>query len=130
MSPHSARTFSARIALLDAQIVDSDDLPVGRVDDVELEPNADGLKVVALLTGSQALGERLGGATGRVLAGISAQLRDDPGPTKLDPSLVREIEPFVKLERPLADLDGLAPFERWLGKNLIGQLPGAGDAIE
>jgi hypothetical protein len=52
------RQISARIALLDKQLVDSDRLPIGRVDDLELSLPAGGgpPEVEALLTGAEALG--------------------------------------------------------------------------
>jgi hypothetical protein len=66
---------SLRFTLLDQQLVDADDRPIGRVDDVLLElPGGGGPpEVVALLTGAQALGERLGGLTGRVMASAASQ---------------------------------------------------------
>lgn len=129
MSDH----FSLRMALLDKQIVDCESLPIGRVDDVEIDPAADGSpRVVALLTGAQALGERLGGRGGRWIAGGSARLRapgEQPGPTHIGWSLVDHIEPMVALTVRLDALPNVAGLERWLGRR-VERVPGAGDASE
>jgi hypothetical protein len=127
-APH----FSARIALLDKQLVDSDRLPVGRVDDVELVVSADGdaPHVEALLTGAQALGQRIGGLTGGLMAATAARLRSSPdGPTRIEMQLVEQIDPMVKLRVPLRQLPQVAALERWLAVR-VERLPGAGDAFE
>ena len=128
-----SRHVSVRHGLLDKQIVDRDRLPIGRVDDLELAVE-DGavVRVEAILTGAQALGERLGGMLGRWLAGSSARLRPggDDGPTRIDPALVVELEPFVGLSARFDELPHVAGLERWLARNVVGRLPGAGDARE
>ena len=60
--------------LLDRQIVDIDGEPVGKVDDVELtlDPATGRLRVTALLSGQQVLGERIGGRVGGSLPGSPA----------------------------------------------------------
>lgn len=124
---------SARIALLDAQLLDADDLPFGRVDDIELSLDRERPRVVGLLTGTEALGARLGGHLGRALASASARMRPPAaggGPARIDPALVEEVKPMVKLRASLAELKAVAPGERWLSRKLIGKLPGAGDATQ
>ena len=73
--------ISARLALLDHQLPDADGLPVGRVDDVELSVPTSGAppEVEAVLTGAEALGQRLGGLTGAVMAGAASRLRPTTG---------------------------------------------------
>ena len=131
MSEH----VSVRIGLLDKQIVDCERLPIGRVDDLELSAPADGdaPRVEAILTGAQALGERLAGTIGRWMAGVAARLRphsSPEGPTRIDPALVTELEPFVQLSVRLDQLPEVAALERWLGRHAVATLPGAGDASE
>jgi hypothetical protein len=128
MSEH----VSLRIGLLDKQIVDCDLLPIGRVDDLELAFPEDGPpEVEALLTGAQALGERLGGTLGGWLAATAARLRTRSArPARIDPALVAELEPFVRLSVPFDDLPEVAGLERWLARHVVGRLPGAGDAGE
>jgi hypothetical protein len=124
--------ISARIALLDKQIVDSDQLPIGRVDDAEIElPNDGGPpRVAALLVGAEALGDRLGGATGRVMAATAARLRHGTdGPPTIDAALIADLEPMIKLRVRFAALEGVAGLERWLSER-VERAPGAGDAPE
>lgn len=122
--------LSARIALLDMQIVDCERLPIGRVDDLELERPGHGSKprVVAVLTGSEALGDRIGGITGRWMGAVSRRLRDAPGPTRIDPALIAEVAPLVRLRVAFHDLPDVAALERWLSRHVIEKLPGSGDA--
>jgi hypothetical protein len=127
--------LSVKIALLDKQLVDSNRLPFGRVDDLLLSESSkeDGPRVEALLTGAQALGERLGGSVGGWMAAAAARFRPrsgPKGPTRIDPSLVTELEPFVQLSVRFEDLREVAALERWLSRHLIEPLPGAGDASE
>lgn len=131
MSDH----VSVRMGLLDKQIVDCERLPIGRVDDLELSAPDDGgaPKVEAILTGAQALGERLDGTIGRWMAEAAARLRPrsfPAGPTRVDPALVAELEPFVRLTARFDDLPGAAGLERWLGRHVVAPLPGAEDASE
>ncbi len=131
MSEH----VSVRLGLLDKQIVDCERLAIGRVDDLELSLRAggEGPEVEAILTGAQALGERLGGILGGWMAATAARLRTrsaPSGPTRIDPSLVVELEPFVRLSVRFHDLPHVAGLERWLATNLIERLPGAGHASE
>ncbi len=131
MSEH----VSVRIGLLDKQIVDCERLPVGRVDDLELSASTEGRapKVEAILTGAEALGGRLGGTIGRWMAGAAARLRSrssGEGPTRIDPALVAELEPFVQLTARLEDLPDAAGLERWLARHAVGPLPGAERASE
>ena len=131
MSDH----VSVRISLLDKQIVDCERLAIGRVDDLELSLPAEDEppRVQAILTGAEALGERLGGTVGRWMAGTARLLRPrsaHEGPTAIDPALVTELEPFIRLSVRFDDLPGLAGLERWLARHAVGPLPGATDARE
>ncbi len=131
MSVPPSRTISARIALLDKQLVDVEGLPFGRVDDVELRfAEERPPEVTALLTGAEALGPRLGGPVGRLMTAAAARLRSrstPSGPPKIGPELIEEIEPLIRLTVPLSELPQAAALERWLGAR-IARLPGAGDA--
>ncbi len=125
--------FSLRRDLLDQQIVDCERIPLGRVVDVEIEPAAARAEpsISSILTGSEALGQRLGGRLGRWMERSSARARDrsDPaGPTRLDPRALDELDPELKLHAHLRDLQHIAGLERWLADNLIGRIPGAGRA--
>jgi hypothetical protein len=124
--------ISARISILDNQIVDADGVPIGRVDDLELRVQGHGApEVVALLTGSRALGARLGGAIGRAMVAVSSRLRaprSPARPTRIDPELIAELEPSVRLRASLEELPEVAALERWLAENVIEKFPGVPDA--
>ena len=126
---------SVRFTLLDQRIVDSQQRPVGRVDDLEIEIPRDGgePEVVALLTGAQALGERLGGLTGRLMAGVAARLRTGAAPSRpvaVPAELVAVDDNLVTLTVPIRELPQLMALERWLAHHVVEGLPGAGDARE
>ncbi len=128
-----SRDFSLRHDLLDQQIVDCERIPIGRVTDVEIAPGGarEPARIRHVLTGSEALGQRLGGTLGRWIEHSSARARGpeaDPGPTRLEPEAIDQLEPEVKLHAHLRDLEHMAGLERWLADNLIGRIPGAGDA--
>jgi hypothetical protein len=123
--------LSARLTLLDAQITDCDRLPIGRVDDLELCFPADGdpPHVARVLTGSQALGERLGRPVGRLMASVSKRLRAPGaghGPSSFDARLISETEPMIRLSVQADELDGIAQLEHWLAANFLERLPGTG----
>ncbi len=131
MSDH----VSVRISLLDKQIVDCERLAIGRVDDLELSlPSEEQpARVEAILTGAEALGERLGGTVGRWMAATTRLLRPPSaheGPTAIDSSLVAELEPFIRLSVRFDDLPDVAGLERWLARRAVEPLPGATDARE
>src|SRR6476660_3620407 len=103
--------------LLDRQIVDRDGTPVGKVDDVELGRTDDGrVRVVALITGQQALGRRLGGPLGRWVTATARQLdRDRRGPRRIPYRLVSRVDSAVHLS-VRRDLLPEEPMERWLDR--------------
>ncbi|MFI9006005.1 hypothetical protein ACIGNX_02070 [Actinosynnema sp. NPDC053489] len=116
--------------LLDRQVVDLHGRLVGKVDDVELDVGEDGVPVVAaLLVGQRALGERLGGALGRWLAGVATRLQGgSPRPVlSIAFDHVAAVGSAVELSVPV-ELFDTPPLERWLGEHVIGRLPGARDA--
>jgi hypothetical protein len=127
------REASLRVEMLDRQVVDSDDLPVARVDDLEIDVSGEGEpRVTRLLCGQEVLGERLGGLTGSLFARSARRLRARTGPEggfAIEPADVDAWEPVVKLRSGIADLDA-APLEKWLGRRVIRHLPGASDAGE
>lgn len=128
--------LSLRLDVLDRQIVDSDGVPVGRIDDLVLGEPAGGAQTPtprAILTGAQALGERIGGTTGRTMARVAARLRPHgrpQGAAAIELGLVDRIDEEVRLALPLADLPHVAGLEHWLAEHVVGPLPGSGDARE
>jgi sporulation protein YlmC with PRC-barrel domain len=111
--------------LLDRQIVDSDGLPVGKVDDVELGRAEDGgLYVAALLTGEQVLGRRIGGALGRWMTAAGGRPVNG---RRIAYDWVASVSSAVVLSVK-RDLLPEPELETWLNDHLIGRIPGADDA--
>ena len=124
MSDH----VSVWLDLIDHQIVDSEMRPFARIEDLELAvvPGDSALTVENLLVGAEAFGERLGGTLDR--ARSRAPPRRSVGWAGSDRCLVEKVDPLVQLRVPLRELPQAAPLERWLAHNLVGRVPGAGDA--
>jgi sporulation protein YlmC with PRC-barrel domain len=116
--------------LLDRQIVDRDGLLVGKVDDVELSED-DPPRVVALLLGPGALGQRMGGWVGRAIAGAARRLQPgaDPVPTRIPYEQVARLDTAVHLRIPHGDLPRPS-LEGWLCDHIIDRIPGADRAGE
>jgi sporulation protein YlmC with PRC-barrel domain len=116
--------------LLDRQIVDRNDTPVGNVDDVELEVGPDGrLRITALLCGLAVLGRRIDGRPGRLMTRLARRFADDghPQPLRIPWDQVAEVSSAVRL-RISKDLLDDPPLEKWLREHLIDRIPGAKDA--
>jgi len=114
--------------LLDRQIVDRAGRPVGKVDDVELTYDEDGVpRVTALLLGQHVLGRRIGGALGRWMTAAARRMSEPPDqpPLRIPYDLVARVDSAVNLSvarELLAD----PPLEAWLRDHLIARIPGAG----
>ena len=121
----------ASLDLLDRQILDCNDEPVGKVDDVELSDPRDGPpRVVAFLLGPQAYGQRLGGRIGAWIASTGARLAGTDLPIRIPIALVDEIGVSIKLRVPVGEIERVERFEEWLRHHLIGRIPGASSASE
>ncbi len=114
--------------LLDRQVVDRDGQLVGKVDDVELS-DEDPPRVVALLLGPRALGERMGGWLGRLIAGVATRLHSANGPyrARIPYEHVAGVDTVVQL-RTRRELLPEPALEEWLSEHVIGRIPGASDA--
>ena len=126
-----SRHVSLRIALLDKQLVESARLPIGRIDDLEIELDGAVPRIGAILTGAEALGDRLGGTVGNWMSRTAARLRSrdhPPGPIRIEPEIVDRLEPMVQLGVPLSELHHVATLEKWLAREVVEPAPGAGDA--
>ncbi|NBE84448.1 hypothetical protein [Micromonospora rubida] len=113
--------------LLDRQIVDRDGRLVGKVDDVEFGVDTDGVPyVAALLSGHEALAQRIGGRAGRLLLAVADRLVDDPPvtPLRVPYRLVERVDSAVRLRVGLDELPG-SPTEQWLRRHLIDRIPGS-----
>lgn len=113
--------------LLDRQIEDMNGEPVGKVDDVELAFDEDGVPYVAALrSGQTALGDRFVGALGRWISGAAARLDvEHRGPRRISWDLIDKVDSAVIL-KVRQELLPDPPLESWLANHLIGRIPGAG----
>lgn len=117
--------------LLDRQIVDDEQQSVGKVDDVDFV--VDGLgapRLSALLSGAQALGERMGGLVGGAMAGAARRMLTDPrdGARAVPWSDVAELAYVIKLRAGITELHLEPALEVWVRDNVIAPLPGSGHA--
>ena len=122
------RIVHAQLHLLDRQIVEQrTGRMVAKVDDVELDLEADVPVVTGLLCGPAAWGPRLPGVLGRAITGIHGRLheRENAGPSVIDYSHVVEIGSAVRVDRRDLGAHGL---DDWLDAHVIGRIPGAGHA--
>lgn len=113
--------------LLDRQIVDRDGRLVGKVDDLAFAFDDEGYPYVdCLLTGQGALGQRVGGLTGRFLLALADRFVESPPvrPVPIPFSLVERVDSAVRLRCRSADLPPSA-VENWLRRNVIERIPGA-----
>lgn len=118
---------SVVLDLLDNQVVDSEGVPLGRVDDLELclpvdvgAPSDERARVTAVVIGAAALGRRLGGITGRVMTASAERLRPagSHGPT-VEVSAVRVVRPLLRLTVAGPALPGVAGLEKWLRRHVV-----------
>ena len=130
MSPVSKHpdVIEANLDLLDHQLLEREGTPCGNVDDLDLEVFSDGAppRVTAILTGTIALGPRIGGRLGRWIASIASTLHplESPEPVRIDLRDVVSISSAVTIDK-LADDLGSYRSELWFRDNLIGRIPGA-----
>ncbi|MEA2433735.1 MAG: hypothetical protein QOG54_1192 [Actinomycetota bacterium] len=115
------------LELLDKQILDVQDFPCGKVDDLELVLGDDGRGpiVTAIFTSPEALGRRLGGIVGRSMVTVWRRLHPnkDPHSNRIEWSDVEKIDYALHLNvgRTVA---GLVLSESWARK-FIERIPGA-----
>lgn len=125
-------TLDAGLTLLDREILDADDQPVGKVDDLELSDGGPGRppRIEALLMGPVAYGGRIGGPVGDWIRRVGAKLADTDQPIRIPMSMVEDIDVSVKLSVSLRHVQRATRVERWLEGHFIGRIPGAHRAPE
>jgi sporulation protein YlmC with PRC-barrel domain len=111
--------------LLDRQVIGSDGLLIRKVDKVELSTD-DPPRVVALLIGPQALGERIGGRLGDFIAELARRLHPakDQVVLRIPYEQVDHVDTAVHLRIGRDDLPEPA-LESWLREHVIDRIPGA-----
>jgi hypothetical protein len=103
--------------LVDAELFDSNEVPCGRVDDVQLELTARGLEVVALLVGPGAWQARL-----PALLRVVARVLFGHHRVRVPAAEIAQIAEVVRLRSPAATL-GLGIADRRTGRGLT-RFPG------
>ena len=123
-----ARRLYAAMELLDRQLVDRNDRPCGKVDDLELARDGDGrLYVSAILAGPGILATRLGRRgfgpwLERAVARLAPSSRADP--FRIPFAEVGEMESHIKLAVDAHDLATYAT-ERWSRDHVVDHIPGS-----
>jgi hypothetical protein len=130
----TGRVLDAGLKLLDRQLIDSEGMLAGKVDDLELTPSEDDPNVLyatAILAGPGALAGRLGGRLGHLLERVSNRLRDtaEDRPARVPFGVVKRIDSAVDLWVPKEHLE-TDRLEQWARQTIIAKLPGAGDAAQ
>jgi len=129
----AGRTLYAGLELLDRQILDSDGMLAGKVDDLDLEvPEEGGLpSVTAILSGPGALASQLGGRLGRWLASVHRRLHpfEEPGPARISFGVVKRVDEHVELAIARDELESNRA-EEWARDVVISKIPGARHAPE
>jgi len=113
--------------LLDREILDKDDTPVGKVDDLDFEILPDGSPVLsAILCGPTALGPRLGGRLGTWWVSIARRLRpnDDPTPVHVGIDDVDHVDRETLRLRITGSNAGTLRLQRWVDAKIVKRIPG------
>jgi sporulation protein YlmC with PRC-barrel domain len=133
MSSAEGRELYAARELLDHQIVDSDGMLAGKVDDLELDEGTKtkGPAVVAILSGPGALSGQFGKRLGPWLESVQRRLHPDgdPGPARIGFGVVKRVKEHVTLSVPREELESTLA-ERWSRDVVIDKIPGAGHAAD
>jgi hypothetical protein len=130
MTRWSEREFTANDMLLDRELIDSNGMPAGRVDDLELSEPSPGHPPVltALLCGPTAFGPRIGGRLGTWWLAAGRRLRPiaDSYPNRIPAELIDHVDRLeITLLTPRQNLDSYR-FRRWAEDKIIGRIPGSG----
>ena len=138
--PTPGRSVWAALQLLDRQIVDRNDMPAAKVDDLEFalpddsesesesESDAGDLPVLTdILCGPAALAGRFNRRLGHAIELLRRVIQPtaEPGPARVAWSLVREFDTKVTLN-VTADEAGLTHVDRWLTREVLAHSPGSG----
>jgi hypothetical protein len=127
----AGRVLHAQLHLLDRQVVSNrDKLLLCKVDDLEIDLDADVPHVSAFLTGPAAWGARLPGLLGAMVTSVHRRLHPDhrPRPNVIPASRLVDVTSAVIVDSG----DGLEVqgFGRWVDEQVISRLPGSGHAAE
>ncbi|HEY3548247.1 MAG TPA: hypothetical protein VGK17_19410 [Propionicimonas sp.] len=117
--PAGGRLLDARLSLLDRQVLDVDGVPVGVVDDLELDDLAD--RVIGPGTAAPVVRNLVHGPI--LLNRIFGQRRPLGHPTRVGWDTLATIDSALHLAVPSSSLE-VGWLEGWLAANVIGRIPG------
>lgn len=112
------------LRLLDRRVVDADGEPLGRVDDLALERDGTSARLVSIVMGPEALGARLGGVLGQLVAGAARLRPEGAGAPEVRLEEVDSVDVEVRLRAHRRDLS-FPRSEGWVRDHIIARLPGA-----
>jgi hypothetical protein len=127
----AGRVLWAALHLADRQVVDCDDVPTAKVDDLEfdLSEEGDGLPVLsAILCGQAALARRFNRSLGRGVELLRRVIRPEaePGPARIGWGAVKDIGTDITLSISRDDVD-VTLVDRWLSREILDHIPGSGN---
>jgi hypothetical protein len=129
MNDIAKRVIDAGLNVLDRQIIDSDGMMSGNVDDLELTFPSDGGPpvITGILSGPGALARRLGRRSGVWLESLHSRLHpaEQPGPARIAFGVVKRVADHVEITVPRSELD-VGRFEEWVREKIISKIPGSG----
>lgn len=120
------KPFHIALELLDRQLIDADELPCGKVDDLRLSWEKGARPVVThILVGPGALGPRLHGPVGRTLFAVWRRLhpQQEPEPVALEWETIGKTDYAIHLKVRAKD-GGLRRGQQWVYNRIIAKIPG------
>jgi hypothetical protein len=125
----AGRALWAGLHLLDRQVVDRDEVPSAKVDDLDfaLADEPGGLPVLTdILCGQAALAGRVWPRLARGLELLRRTVDPvaEPGPARVPWSAVASVATHLTLHVRRQDLP-VSVAERWLAREVVGRIPGA-----
>jgi sporulation protein YlmC with PRC-barrel domain len=127
----AGRVLHADLHLMDRQVIEQrHGRMVAKVDDLEIDIEADVPHVTALLTGPQAWGARLPGLAGAFVMSVHRLLHPDtdPGPNAIPAGRITDITSAVIIDS-IDNLD-VQGWGHWVDDQVISRIPGSGHAAE
>jgi sporulation protein YlmC with PRC-barrel domain len=125
----AGRILHAQLHLLDRQIITRrGGRLLAKVDDLELDLDADVPHVSEILTGPAALGHRMPGLLGAFIETVHRRLHPEkePAPNGIPAGRIVDITSVVLVDSE-EDLR-VQGFGDWVDEQIISRIPGAGDA--
>jgi hypothetical protein len=113
--------------LLDKQLVDRENAPLGKVDGVSFELPADAPpRLIAMEVGNEAMLMRVSGRLAGAAARLARRLGVGSGePLRIPPEKIEHFGNDVKVDLEASRTLAYA-WERWLKKTVISRIPGSG----